>query len=361
VTVASTSANRIPLYSIILPALGLLTWLLVGKAGSGLLALVLAAVLLGNVVSAVHHAEVIALRIGEPFGTLVLALAVTVIEVGMIVVLMTGGEPNPALMRDSIHAVVMLVLHGLAGLCIVVCAIYHREPEFHVAGANAFLSVLIPMAVLVLVMPNFVASEPGPYYSSLQLVFVSVVCLVLYGAFLFIQTGWHRAYFLPVGDDDGAPPEPPGQRVMLISSVLLPLALVSVVLLAKSLTPALEGAVAAVRAPVAVVGIAVAAIVLLPESVAAVRAAARNRLQSSINLALGSGVASIGLTVPTVVVVSRLIDQPLELGISPSNSILMALGVVIAVITYGTGRTNVLAGVVHLVLLAAYLFLTFVP
>jgi Ca2+:H+ antiporter len=217
------------------------------------------------------------------------------------------------------------------------------------------------MAVLVLVMPNFVASEPGPYYSSLQLVFVSVVCLVLYGAFLFIQTGWHRAYFLPVGDDDGASPEPPGQRVMLISSVLLPLALVSVVLLAKSLTPALEGAVAAVRAPVAVVGIMVAAIVLLPESVAAVRAAARNRLQSSINLALGSGVASIGLTVPTVVVVSRLIDQPLELGISPSNSILMALGVVIAVITYGTGRTNVLAGIVHLVLLAAYLFLTFVP
>jgi len=361
VTVARTSANRIPLYSIILPALGLLTWLLAGKAGSGLLALVLAAVLLGNVISAVHHAEVIALRIGEPFGTLVLALSVTVIEVGMIVVLMMGGEPNPALMRDSIHAVVMLVLHGLAGLCIVVCAIYHREPEFHVAGANAFLSVLIPMAVLVLVMPNFVASEPGPYYSSLQLVFVSVVCLVLYGAFLFIQTGWHRAYFLPVGDDDGASPEPPGQRVMLISSVLLPLALVSVVLLAKSLTPALEGALAAVRAPVAVVGIAVAAIVLLPESVAAVRAAARNRLQSSINLALGSGVASIGLTVPTVVVVSRLIDQPLELGISPSNSILMALGVVIAVITYGTGRTNVLAGIVHLVLLAAYLFLTFVP
>jgi Ca2+:H+ antiporter len=148
---------------------------------------------------------------------------------------------------------------------------------------------------------------------------------------------------------------------MLISSVLLPLALVSVVLLAKSLTPALEGAVAAVRAPAAVVGIVVAAIVLLPESVAAVRAAARNRLQSSLNLALGSGVASIGLTVPTVVVVSRFIDQPLELGISPSNSILMALGVLIAVITYGTGRTNVLAGVVHLVLLAAYLFLTFVP
>ena len=358
---AGASTNRIPLYSIVLPVLGPVTWLLVGKTQSALLALVLAAVLLGNVISAVHHAEVIAVRIGEPFGTLVLALAVTVIEVGMIVVLMVGGEPNPTLMRDSIHAVVMLVLHGLAGLCIVVCALYHREPEFHVAGANAFLAVLIPMAVLVLVMPNYVASAPGPFYSNLQLVFVSVVCLLLYGAFLFVQTGWHRAYFLPVGDDDSGPAERPGPRVMLASFGLLPVALVSVVLLAKSLTPALEAALAAVQAPVAVIGIVIAAIVLLPESVAAVRAAARNRLQSSLNLALGSGVASIGLTVPTVAVVSRIIDQPLQLGISESNSILMALGVLIAVITYGTGRTNVLAGIVHLVLLAAYLFLTFVP
>src|SRR5262249_14651512 len=154
-----------------------------------------------------------------------------------------------------------------------------------------------------LVMPNFVASEPGPFYSTLQLTFVSVACLVLYGAFLFIQTGWHRAYFLPIGDDDAAPLERPGPQVILAAFGLLPVALVSVVLLAKSLTPALEGALAAVRAPVAVVGIVIAAIVLLPESVAAVRAAARNRLQSSINLALGSGVASIGLTVPTVAVV----------------------------------------------------------
>ncbi len=358
---AGAAPHRIPLYSIVLPALGLLTWLLVGKTQSPLLALVLAAVLLGNVISAVHHAEMIALRIGEPFGTLVLALAVTVIEVGMIVVLMVSGEPNPTLMRDSIHAVVMLVLHGLAGLCIVVCALYHREPEFQVAGANAFLSVLIPMAVLVLVMPNFVASVPGPFYSDLQLVFVSVACLALYGAFLFVQTGWHRAYFLPIGDDEFAPVERPAARMVLASAGLLPIALVSVVLLAKSLTPALEGALAAVQAPVAVVGIVIAAIVLLPESVAAVRAAARNRLQSSINLSLGSGVASIGLTVPAVAVVSRFIHQPLQLGISPSNSVLMALGVLIAVITYGTGRTNVLAGVVHLTLLAAYLFLTFVP
>jgi len=210
-------------------------------------------------------------------------------------------------------------------------------------------------------MPNYVASAPGPFYSNLQLVFVSVVCLALYGAFLFIQTGWHRAYFLPIGDDENGPVERPGPHIVLASCGLLPIALVSVVLLAKNLTPALEAALAAVDAPIAVVGIIIATIVLLPESVAAVRAAARNRLQSSINLSLGSGVASIGLTVPTVAVVSRVIDQPLQLGISPSNSILMGLGVLIAIITYGTGRTNVLAGVVHLTLLAAYLFLTFVP
>jgi Ca2+:H+ antiporter len=363
--VSGASPHRIPLYSIVLPVLGLATWLLVGKTQSPLLAVVLAVVLLGNVISAVHHAEVIALRVGEPYGTLVLALAVTVIEVGMIVVLMVGGEPNPTLMRDSIHAVVMLVLHGLAGLCIVVCAFHHHEPEFHVAGANAYLAVLIPMAVLVLVMPNYVASAPGPFYSNLQLIFVSVVCLALYGAFLFIQTGWHRGYFQPVSDNDtdtgAGPVERPGPRILLASCGVLPVALLSVVLLAKSVTPALEAALDAVDAPAAVIGIVIAAIVLLPESVAAVRAAARNRLQSSINLSLGSGVASIGLTVPTVAVVSRIIDQPLQLGISESNSILMALGALVAVITYGTGRTNVLAGIVHLTLLAAYLFLTFVP
>lgn len=359
---AGTPLHRIPLYSIVMPALGMVAWLFIGKADSGLLAIPLVAVLLGNVIAAVHHAEVIALRIGEPYGTLVLALAVTVIEVGMIVVLMVGGEPNPALMRDSIHAVVMLVLHGLAGLCIVVCAIYHREPEFQVAGANAFLAVLIPMAILVLVMPNFVLSAPGPAYSTLQLGFVSIVCLVLYGAFLFIQTGWHRGYFQPVGDDDDdTSTERPSPRIALASFGLLLVTLFIVVVLAKSLTPALEAALAAVHAPVGVIGIVIAAIVLMPEALAALRAAARNRLQSSLNLALGSGVASIGLTVPAVALVSQIIDQPLELGISTSNSILMALGALIAVITYGTGRTNVLSGLVHLVLLAVYLFLTFEP
>ena len=358
---AGARIDRIPPYTIALPVLGIGTWLFIGKAGLSPLALVLAAVLLGNVIAAVHHAEVVALRVGEPFGTLVLALAVTVIEVGLIISMMLSGKPNPALLRDSIHAVVMLVLHGVAGVCIVVGAFRHRETEFRVEGANAFLAVLIPMAVLVLILPNSLVSAPGPFYSPLQLAFVSAACLLLYVAFLFIQTNWHIAYFLPIRAGEAAEHAPPSGRITLASLGLLPVALLSVVLLAKSLVPALEGTVQAAGAPLAIVGILIAAIVLLPETAAAVRAAAQNRLQASINLALGSAVASIGLSVPAVALVSSWVGQPLELGISAGASVLMALGFVVAIITYGTGRTNLLSGVVHLVLLATYVFTVFAP
>ncbi|MGH7121145.1 MAG: calcium:proton antiporter [Acetobacteraceae bacterium] len=355
------SIDRIPLNTIIWPALGVVAAMAIGKVGFGLVALVLAVVLLGNVISAVHHAEMVALRVGEPFGALVLALAVTVIEVGLIVTIMLGGKPNPELMRDSLLAVVMLVVHGVAGLCIVVSALHQHEAEFRVEGAQAFLAVLIPMAILVMVVPNYAVSAPGPYYSPMQLGFVSVVCLVLYAAFLFIQTGWHRAYFLPGGEADATHHDRPSLETTLASAGLLLVALLSVVWLAKNLTPALEAGVAAASAPVAVVGVIVAVIVLLPETIAAVRSAARKRLQSSLNLALGSGVASIGLTVPVVALVSYWIGQPLEIGISTSSSVLMGLGFLVAIITYGTGRTNILAGIVHLVLLATFVFMIFAP
>ncbi|MBO0736742.1 MAG: ionic transporter y4hA [Alphaproteobacteria bacterium] len=359
---ASTTIDRIPLHVSILPAFGIAAWLVVGKVGLDFLALVLAALLLGNVIAAVYHAEVVALRVGEPFGTLVLALAVTVIEVGLIISIMLSGDRNQTLLRDSVHAVVMLVLHGLAGLCIVVSAFRERESEFQVEGAKAFLAVLIPMATLVLVVPNYAISAPGPYYSPLQLGFVSAVCLGLYIAFVFIQTGWHRAYFLPVGEqEDAAERARPSGRTALASLGMLLPALLSVVLLAKSLGPALEAGVQAVGAPLAVVGVIVAAIVLLPETAAAVRAAARQQLQASINLALGSGVATIGLSVPIVALASLWMGQPLELGISSGRSVLMLLGFVVAIITYGTGRTNLLAGIVHLVLLATYVFTVFAP
>jgi Ca2+:H+ antiporter len=359
---ASGAGNRPPLHTIILPVLGIAAWLGIGKVGLEPVALVLAAALLGNVIAAVHHAEVVAIRVGEPFGTLILALAVTVIEVGLIVSIMLSG-PNPTLVRDSVHAVVMLVLHGLAGLCIVVGAFRQRETEFRVEGANAFLAVLLPMAVLVLVLPNYLVSEPGPFYSHHQLYFVSAACFGLYIAFLFIQTNWHRAFFLPVGEDDDSAMEHlrPSGWLVLASLVLLPAALLSVVVLAKCLAPALEAGMAAVGAPLAVAGLIIAIIVLLPETTAAVRAAARNRLQASINLSLGSAVACIGLTVPTVAFVSSWINQPLELGISPGATVLMALGFAVAIITYGTGRTNLLSGIVHLVLLATYVLTILAP
>jgi Ca2+:H+ antiporter len=358
---AGAPTDRIPLHTVILPVLGLGAWLLAGKAGLGLLAAGLAVLLLGNVLAAVHHAEVVALRVGEPYGTLILALAVTVIEAGLIISLMLGGDPNPGLMRDSVHAAVMLVLHGLAGACIVVASWRHRNAEFRVEGANSFLAVLIPMATLVLVLPNHVMSAPGPYLSGAQLVFVSLACLALYGAFLFIQTNWHRDYFLPVGGGPHAGHARPSGRIAAASAALLVAALACVVLLAKALAPALEQAVGAAGAPIAVVGVIVAAIVLMPESAAAIRAAAQNRLQSSINLALGSAVACIGLTVPAVAAVSFWIGQPLALGISPGQTTLLALSFAVSIITYGTGRTNLLCGVVHLVLAATYVFAVFAP
>jgi Ca2+:H+ antiporter len=264
-------------------------------------------------------------------------------------------------MRDTLLATVMLVLHGIAGLAILVGGMVHRENQFRVAGANALLAVLMPMAVLVLIVPNHMISAPGPYYSISQLAFVSLVCLVLYAAFLFIQTNWHRDYFLP---EEGAGREGharPSGRMALLSFLLLCVALFSVVMLAKSLAPALEDGIKAIGAPAALVGVIVAAIVLMPESGAAFRAAVHNRMQSAINLALGSGVASIGLTVPTVALVAWLNGMPLALGVSPGHSVLLALGFAVAMLTYGTGRTNILSGIVHLVLAATFVFTIFAP
>ena len=358
---AGAPTDRIPLHTALLPGLGIAAWLVIGKAGLEPLALVLVVVLIGNVVAAVHHAEVVALRVGEPYGTLVLALAVTVIEAGLIIAMMLDGDPNPALMRDSVHAAVMIVLHGLAGLSIVIAAVRNRQSEYRVEGASAFLAVLIPMAVLVLIVPNHLTSAPGAYYSLLQLGFVSVACLVLYVAFLLTQTRWHQDYFLPLADDGEQEHARPTRRLALASFGLMLVALFCVVVLAKSIAPALQGGVVALGAPVAIMGVIIAAIVLLPETAAALRSAARNRLQASINLSLGSGVACIGLTVPAVAAVAWWTDRPLELGVSQGASVLMALGFAVAIITYGTGRASLLSGLVHLVLLATWIFTIFAP
>jgi Ca2+:H+ antiporter len=310
---------------------------------------------------AVHHAELVALWLGEPYGTLVLTLAVTIIELALIVSLMLTGDPNPGLVRDTVLAVVMLVLNGLAGLCIVAGTLRHREQEYQTLGANAFLAVLVPMAVLVLVMPNYTLATPGPYYSQLQLIFVGSTCLALYLVFLFVQTVRHQDYFVPTGPVEAEHAAAPSARIGAISGGLLLLSLVAVILLAKVLAPFIERSIVAAGAPFRLAGVVVAAIVLLPEFFAALRAAQRNQLQTSINLALGSAVACIGLTVPAVTVIAIWLGQPLALGIDNVSTVLLVLSFLVAILTYGQGRTNLLAGFVHLVLLACYVFLIFAP
>ncbi|KNH04158.1 Calcium/proton antiporter [Candidatus Burkholderia brachyanthoides] len=326
------------------------------------------------VFATVHHAEVVAHRVGEPFGTLVLAIAVTVIEVALIVsVMLSGGPDKVGLPRDTVFAAIMICSGAIVGLCLLVGGLRHHVQDFQLQGASAALAILFALSVLTMVLPNFTSTIPGPTLSTSQLIFVGVISLVLYVTFVFVQTIRHRDYFLPFesasvtenrdADEEADVPHapPPSNGEAWLALVFLLLSLVSVVGLAKLLSPAVEAGVAASGAPEAVVGVVIAALVLLPEGLAALRAARANRLQTSLNLALGSALASIGLTIPTVAVVSIVIGQPIELGLAPKEITMLALSLLVSVITLGTGRSTVLQGVVHLVIFAAFLFLSVVP
>jgi len=342
-----------------------LAWLMIAVSAvagaSGLIAAFDALALTGTVFAAVYHAEVVAHRIGEPFGTLVLAVAVTVIEVALIVsVMLKAPASNNALARDTVFAAVMIVCNGVVGLSLLLGGARHYEQIFQIEGASAALAVLAALTILTLVLPNFVASAPGPVFTTAQLIFASGVSLVLYGAFVFVQTVRHRDYFLPAETGDEHAP-PPSNATAFVSAALLLISLVAVVVLAKTLTPALQAGIDAAGAPKAVVGIVIAALVLLPEGLASLRAAQSNRLQTSLNLALGSALASIGLTIPVVAAVSIALRQPLELGLNEKDLVLLALTLLVSILTLGTGRTTVLQGVVHLVIFAAFLFFAIVP
>jgi len=329
---------------------------------AGAMAAVAGAMLIAAVFAAVYHAEVVAHRIGEPFGTLVLALAVTIIEVALIVSVMLGVSTDKAgLARDTVFSVVMIVCNGIVGLCLLSGGVRHHEQGFQVQGASAALAVLAPLTILTMVVPNFTIGAPGPSFSTSQLAFAAVVSLVLYGSFIFVQTVRHRDYFLPVESADAEHAFSPSANVALTSLGLLLVSLIAVVGLAKALTPSVENLIGSLGAPKAVVGIAIAMLVLLPEGLAALKAARANRLQTSLNLALGSALASIGLTIPAVAVVSIMLGQQLDLGLHAKESVLLALTLLVGVITLGTGRTTVLQGIVHLVIFAAFLFLTIVP
>ena len=338
-----------------------------------------AAALIGAVLVAVHHAEVVAHRVGEPYGSLILAVAVTVIEVGLILSITASGGPQTAsLARDTVFAAVMITCNGIVGLSLVVGAVRHHVVKFQAGGSAGALAAVITLATLCLALPAFTTSSPGPTFAGPQLAFAAVVSVVLYGVFVFVQTVRHRDYFLPVakptavtgsGDDDTGDDErggeehlePPSGRTALISLGLLLVALVAVVGLAKTISPTIEAGVAAVGAPPSVVGVAIALLVLLPETLAAVNAAARNRLQTSFNLAYGSALASIGLTIPAIALASIWMDGPLLLGLSGLELVLLAVTALVGSVTVGRGTAIVLGGAVHLVIFAAFLFVAVVP
>jgi len=356
-------STGLPRWTIWVPAMAWLVLVVTyAVPGHGVLLAIAAAALGGAVFSAVHHAEVVAHRVGEPYGTLVLAVAVTVIEVALIVSVMLTSVPEKAdLARDTVFAAVMIVCNGLVGICVLVGGIQHREQGFQVRGASAATAVLAALSVLTLVIPNYTSSTPGPTLSPSQLAFAGLSSLVLYGVFVFIQTVRHRDYFLPDEPDEDVHAAPPSAAVAWLSAGLLVVCLVAVVLLAKVLSPVVESAVHEAGAPPSTVGIVIAALVLLPEGLAAVRAAHSDRLQNSLNLALGSALACIGLTIPTVALVCLSTGKALLLGIDGKETVLLALTLLVSALTLGTGRTTVLQGAVHLVLFVAYLFLAIVP
>jgi Ca2+:H+ antiporter len=330
-------------------------------AGGLVFAGVLLLILFGTVFAAVHHAEVVAERIGEPYGTLLLTLSVTIIEVALIATLMLGEHAATTLARDTVFAVVMIVCNGLVGICILAGGLRYREQDIQVSGSSLYLSVLSVLATITLIMPNYTLTTPGPVYSASQLGFVSTVTILLYGVFLYTQTVRHSDYF--VADSGGAIHEGPqaSNRVIIVSTCLLLVSLLAVVLLAKKFSQVVDAGAALIGAPPAFAGILVALLILLPEGVAAIAAARRNDLQKSINLALGSSLATIGLTIPAVAIAAYVLDKQLVLGLSSQDMVLLALTLLLAMLTLGSGRTNILFGLVHLVVFAVFMFMVFVP
>ncbi len=354
--------SRLP---VIAPVIGLVVLVAVWGRDLPVLAAAGAALALGGaVLAAVHHAEVIAHKVGEPFGSLTLAVAVTVIEVGLILTLMSsGGDGAASLARDTVFAAVMITCNGILGLSLLTAARRHGLAVFNAEGSGAALATVATLTTLTLVLPTFTTSVPGPEFNDVQLAFAAIASAVIYGAFVVTQTVQHRDFFLPVDvhDDVDTHAEPPSGRAAVSSLALLLLSLVVVVGLAKVESPFIENAVEGAGLPHAVVGVVIALLVLLPESLAAYRAARRNRTQVSVNLALGSAMASIGLTIPVIAVASIWLGGPLLLGLGPTQLVLFTLTMLVGVLTVVPGRATRLQGIVHLAILAAFLVLAASP
>ena len=323
-------------------------------------------IILAAVFGVVRHADALAVQLGEPYGTLILTLSVISIEVMMISAVMLTGSENPTLARDTMYAVVMIVMNGMVGLTLLVGGLRHHEQEYNLQGANAFLAVILPLAVLVLILPNFTQSTSGPTLSITQEIFLCLMSLGLYGVFLAVQTVRHRSYFMaprhavdPAGMD--LEDEHPGLvlRSIPIHGVLLVAYLLPIVLLSKKLAFPIDFAISQFGAPVALGGFLVAVLILSAEVVSAIRAALANRLQRSVNIFLGSVTATIALTVPAVLVISIFSGEVIQLGLGEVDSVLLMLTLLVSMVTFGSGRTSVLQGAVHLVLFFAFVILMF--
>jgi len=364
---ASAKGPRLFDLSHLSSVLSLLVLGLVTQVGKGPLWTLLAVVVLASaVVTSVHHAEVMAARLGPSLGAIVLALAVTVIEVGLIVSMMTNDTPDSAVVaRDTVFAAVIIVTNGILGVCLFVGGLRKREMAFHTGGTSSLLAVLAVLSGLTLVLPNFTTSSAGGTYTTPQLVFASVAALALYGCLLFAQTRTHKDYFETPSDGDDAAPDvshtAPTRRGAWLAFVALLMSLCAVIGFAKTLSPAIEAGVLALGAPRATVGIVIALLVLAPETWAAVSAARDNRLQTSLNLALGSGAASIALTIPVVAAFVISTGRPLVLGLEPKSLAFLVLTFLTSGLTLGRGSTTALQGLIHLVLLGAFLALSFLP
>jgi Ca2+:H+ antiporter len=310
----------------------------------------------------VRHADCLAETLGEPYGTLILTLSVIIIEVALISAIMLLGENEPTLARDTMFAVLMIILNGMVGLALLLGGLRHGEQHYNLQGAKTFLAVLVPLSVLTLVLPDFTTSTTRPDFTPAQAVFFASVTVVLYGVFLLIQTDRHRNQFLQPGDPD----EPSHQNGHELHSVpyhtaLLLLTMLPVVLLSKKLATFVDFGTETLQAPAALGGVVVAVLVLAPEGLGALRAAVANRLQRSVNLLLGSALATISLTVPAVLAIGLIIDRNVELGLDPVEMVLLLLTLAVSTLTFTGGRTNILQGAIHLVLFFAYLMLMFNP
>jgi Ca2+:H+ antiporter len=334
---------------------------LASPAGLILSFLWLFAAALGACVSVVRHADHLAVRLGEPYGTLILTLAVTLIEVMSISAMTFHGGHNPALVRDTVFAVVMILLNGMVGVSLLLGAWRYREQQYNLQGANAYLGAIIPITVFSLILPNFTLTTPGPTLSAAQEIFVALVSIGLYAVFLAVQTVRHRAYFTLHDPNEAGDHELPhgAQRHPASHAALLASHMIPLVFLAEELGHPVDRLLETLHAPSALGGIVVALLVATPETIGAVRAAAANRLQRSMNIFLGSVLSTISLTIPAMIVLSQATGRKIVLGLENANPLLLILTLGVSLVTFASGRTNVLQGAIHLVLFASYILLIF--